>query len=152
MMGIVGNSAQIQRGEGIANIMSKDEKWESVGDFAADWSADKAVGFATDVLTEYGDALKAIICDNDDMSSAVQAYVNSVGREDIVCIGVDGNAGPLAMIKEGTLKATVLQDGAKQVETAIALIPDIIAGKEVEKNIMIPFTLVTSENVDEYLK
>jgi len=152
MMGIVGNSAQIQRGEGIANIMSKDEKWESVGDFAADWSADKAVGFATDVLTEYGDALKAIICDNDDMSSAVQAYVNSVGREDIVCIGVDGNAGPLAMIKEGTLKATVLQDGAKQVETAIALIPDIIAGKEVEKNIMVPFTLVTSENVDEYLK
>ena len=152
MMGIVGNSAQIQRGEGIANIMSKDEKWESVGDFAADWSADKAVGFATDVLTEYGDALKAIICDNDDMSSAVQAYVNSVGREDIVCIGVDGNAGSLAMIKEGTLKATVLQDGAKQVETAIALIPDIIAGKEVEKNIMVPFTLVTSENVDEYLK
>lgn len=152
MMGIVGNSAQIQRGEGIANIMSKDEKWESVGDFAADWSADKAVGFATDVLTEQGDALKAIICDNDDMSSAVQAYVNSVGREDIVCIGVDGNAGPLAMVKEGTLKATVLQDGAKQVETAIALIPDIIAGKEVEKNIMVPFTLVTSENVDEYLK
>ncbi|NLI41949.1 MAG: substrate-binding domain-containing protein, partial [Caldisericales bacterium] len=112
MMGIVGNSAQIQRGEGIANVMSKNDKWESVGDFAADWSADKAVQFATDVLTQYGDELKAIICDNDDMSSAVQAYVNSVDRKDIVCIGVDGNAGPLAMVKEGTLGATVLQDGA----------------------------------------
>ncbi|MHC1772012.1 MAG: substrate-binding domain-containing protein [Flexilinea sp.] len=152
MMGIVGNSAQIARGEGIANIMSKDDKWASVGDFAADWSADKAVGFATDVLTQYGDELKSIICDNDDMSSAVQAYVNSVDRKDIVCIGVDGNAGPLAMVKEGTLSATVLQDGAAQVKTAIALIPDIIAGKTVEKNIMVPFTLVTSENVDEYLK
>jgi len=152
MMGIVGNSAQIQRGEGIANIMGKNDKWESVGDFAADWSADKAVQFATDVLTQYGDELKAIICDNDDMSSAVQAYVNSVDRKDIVCIGVDGNAGPLAMVKEGTLGATVLQDGAAQVKTAIALIPDIIAEKEVEKDIMVPFTLVTKDNVDEYLK
>lgn len=152
MMGVVGNSAQIQRGEGIANIMGKNDKWESVGDYAADWSADKAVQFATDVLTQYGDELKAIICDNDDMSSAVQAYVNSVDRKDIVCIGVDGNAGPLAMVKEGSLGATVLQDGAAQVKTAIALIPDIIGGKEVEKNIMVPFTLVTKDNVDEYLK
>lgn len=152
MMGIVGNSAQMQRGEGIANIMDEDPTWESVGDFAADWSADKAVQFATDVITQYGDDIKAVICDNDDMSSAVQAYMNSIGREDVVCIGVDGNAGPLAMVKEGTLGATVLQDGAKQVETAIALIPDILAGKEVEKDVMVPFTLVTKDNVDEYLK
>ncbi len=119
MMGIVGNSAQIQRGEGIANIMGAQSTWSSVGDFAADWSADKAVSFATDVLTQYGDEIKAIICDNDDMSSAVQAYCNSVGRTDIVCIGVDGNAGPLQMVKDGTLLATVLQDGAAQVTTAV---------------------------------
>lgn len=152
MMGIVGNSAQIQRGEGIANIMGAQSTWSSVGDFAADWSADKAVSFATDVLTQYGDEIKAIICDNDDMSSAVQAYCNSVGRTDIVCIGVDGNAGPLQMVKDGTLLATVLQDGAAQVTTAVSLIPDVIAGKTVEKSIMVPFTLVTSENVDHYLK
>lgn len=152
MMGVVGNSAQQMRGEGIANVMGKSDKWESVGDFTADWSADKAVQFATDALTQYGDEIKAIICDNDDMSSAVQAYCNSIGREDIVCIGVDGNAGPLQMVKDGTLRATVLQDGAAQVTTAISLIPDIIAGKTVEKSIMVPFTLVTSDNVDDYLK
>lgn len=152
MMGIVGNSAQIQRGEGIANIMGAQSTWSSVGDFAADWSADKAVSFATDALTQYGDEIKAIICDNDDMSSAVQAYCNSIGRTDIICIGVDGNAGPLQMVKDGTLLATVLQDGAAQVTTAVNLIPDIIAGKTVEKSIMVPFTLVTSENVDQYLK
>lgn len=152
MMGIVGNSAQIQRGEGIANIMGAQSNWSSVGDFAADWSADKAVSFATDVLTQYGDEIKAIICDNDDMSSAVQAYCNSVGRSDIVCIGVDGNAGPLQMVKDGALLATVLQDGAAQVTTAISLIPDVIAGNTVEKSIMVPFTLVTAENVDQYLK
>ena len=152
MMGIVGNSAQIDRGQGIKNIMEKDAKWESVGDFAADWSADKAVQFATDAVNKYGAELKAIICDNDDMSSAVQAYCNSVERADIVCIGVDGNKGPMTMVKQGALKATILQDGAAQVKAGIALIPEILAGKEVEKTIMIPFVLVDSTNVDQYLK
>jgi len=151
MMGIVGNSAQIQRGEGILNIMSKLAHWESVGDFPADWSADRAVQFATDAITQHGADLKAIICDNDDMSSAVQAYVNSIGRQDIVCIGVDGNPGPLQMVKDGDLRSTVLQDGAGQVNAAIKLIPDIIAGKSVDKVIMVPFTLVTPFNVDNYL-
>jgi len=152
MMGIVGNSAQIDRGQGIENVLGADDSWTAIGDYAAEWSADKAVGFASDIVTEYGDKVNAIICDNDDMSSAVQNYVNSIDREDIVCIGVDGNAGPLGMVKAGTLRSTVLQDGAAQVTTAIALIPEIVAGGEVEKTIMVPFTLVTSENVDQYLK
>jgi len=152
MMGIVGNSAQIDRGQGIKNVLEADSKWESVGDFAADWSADKAVQFATDAVNKHGADLKAIICDNDDMSSAVQNYCNSVDRSDIVCIGVDGNKGPMTMVKQGTLRATILQDGAAQVKAGIGLIPDIIAGKEVEKTIMIPFVLVDSTNVDQYLK
>ena len=152
MMGIVGNSAQIDRGQGIENVLGQDSNWESAGDYAADWAADKAIQFASDVLTEYGDNIKAILCDNDDMSSAVQAYCNSVNREDIICIGVDGNAGPLQMVKDGTLKATVLQNGAAQAVTGIELIPDIIAGNDVEQNIMVPFTVVTSDNVDEFLK
>ncbi|MCF6335686.1 MAG: substrate-binding domain-containing protein, partial [Spirochaetales bacterium] len=152
MMGVVGNSAQIARGKGILKVLKNDSSWESVGDYAADWSGDKAVGFTTDILTEYGNDIKAIICDNDGMSSAVQNYVNSIGREDIVAIGVDGNAGPLAMVKAGTLRATIYQDGAAQVSTAISLIPKIIAGDNVDKEIMVPFVLVTSDNVDQYLK
>jgi ABC-type sugar transport system substrate-binding protein len=151
MMGIVGNSAQIQRGEGIANIMGAESTWSSVGDFAADWSADKAVSFATDVLTQYGDEIKAIICDNDDMSSDVKAYCNSVDRRNRLHRR-RRQCRPLQMVKDGTLRATVLQDGAAQVTTAISLIPDILAGKTVEKSIMVPFPLVTPDNVDQYLK
>ncbi len=152
MQGVIGNSAQIDRGKGIANTLGADSKFEMVGEYACDWSADKAVTNATDAITTYGDDIVAIVCDNDDMSSAVQNYCNSIGRKDIVCIGVDGNAGPLSMVKAGMLGATVLQDGASQVTTAINMIPDVIAGKQVEKSTMIPFVLVTSENVDQYLK
>lgn len=156
MMGVVGSSAQILRGQGIADKMNEETGWECVGDYAAEWLAEKAVAFATDVITQYGDELKAIVCDNDDMSSAVQAYCNSIGREDIVCIGVDGNKGPLTMVKEGTLRATVFQDGEGQVEYAInTILRAILTGETEGVNMQegnIPFILVTAENVDEYLK
>lgn len=156
MMGVVGSSAQIQRGAGIEKTMTADKGWTNGGDYAAEWLAEKAVGFATDAITQYGDKLTAIVCDNDDMSSAVQAYCNSVNRSDIVCIGVDGNEGPLTMVKEGTLGATVYQDGIGQCDYAIntitrALLTGNTDGVEMFKT-DIPFVLVTSENVDQYLK
>ncbi|HIR14960.1 MAG TPA: substrate-binding domain-containing protein [Candidatus Choladousia intestinavium] len=150
LQGIIGNSAQIQRGEGIVNTLDS-EKWELAADVPCDWAADKAVNAAQDYMAQYGDELKAIICDNDDMSSAAQQTCNEAGREDIVCIGVDGNQGPLSMIKEGTLGATVLQDGVGQVTAGIDAIKADIAGETVEKEYVVPFVLVTSENVDEYL-
>ena len=85
------------------------------------------------------------------MSSAAQAECNAKDRSDIVCIGVDGNQGPLQMVKDGTLGATVLQDAAGQVNAGIDAIVASIKGEKVEKNYIVPFVLVTSENVDEYL-
>jgi ABC-type sugar transport system substrate-binding protein len=156
MMGVVGSSAQILRGKGIMDLMNAESGWENVGDYPAEWLAEKAVGFTADVITQYGDELRAIVCDNDDMSSAVQAYCNSIGREDIVCIGVDGNEGPLTMVKEGTLRATVFQDGNGQVTYAIdTILRALITGKTEGVNMQngnIPFILVTQENVDQFLK
>ena len=150
--GIIGNSAQIQRGEGIANTIEKDSKWTKAADVPCDWDASKAVNAVDDYLAQHGKELKAIICDNDDMSSAAQAECNAKGRSDIVCIGVDGNQGPLQMIKEGTLGATVLQDAVGQVNAGIDAIVASIKGETVEKNYIVPFVLVTPENVDQYLK
>ena len=150
--GVIGNSAQIQRGQGIEELMKGNDKFESVGDFPCEWQADKAANVATDMMNQYGDELKAIICDNDDMSSAAQKACNDAGREDIVCVGVDGNENPLQMVKDGEMGATVLQDGPAQVEGAIDLIKKALNGEETEKEVMISFVLVTKDNVDEYLK
>ena len=126
-------------------------KWTKAADVPCDWDASKAVNTVDDYLAQYGDDLKAVICDNDDMSSAAQAECNAKGRSDIVCIGVDGNQGPLQMIKDGELGATVLQDAPGQVNAGIDAIVAAIKGETVEKNYTVPFVLVTSENVDDYL-
>jgi len=154
IQGVIGNSAQIQRGQGIHNILDKDSKWKMLdgAEQTGDWQADKAVNFAMDWLAKFGQGLNAIICDNDDMSSAAQNYVNSRNRRDIVCIGVDGNAGPMNMVKNGDLLATVFQDGVGQVLKGIELIMKVANGESVPKTNMVPFVLITKDNVDQYLK
>lgn len=150
--GAQGNSAQIARGEGMHEVMDANDKFELVGEaYNVEWSADSAVNQATDALTKYGDELVAVICDNDDMSSAVQRYMNSNGRSDVFCIGVDGNQGPIQMIKDGELGATIKQDGVGQLQRAMDIIQADIKG-ESWTNDPIPFVLVDASNCDQYLK
>lgn len=150
--GVIGNSAQIDRGTGIANAIN--DNLILYGEYACDWEGDKAVDAIMDALaTEYADEIVAVICDNDDMSSSVQTYVNSVGRSDIICIGVDGNSTPLEMIANGELQCTILQDGTGQLQAGIdAMLAYIEDGTEPESNVnIIDFVTVTIDNVDEYL-
>ncbi len=151
-LGVIGNSAQIQRGEGIKEVMDQHPEFEMVGESACDWQADKAADAASDAISKNGDELVAIICDNDDMSSSAQKTCNDQGRSDIVCVGVDGNQNPLQMVKDGEMGATVLQDGPGQVAGAVTMIETCLAGGTPEKEIMVPFVLVTKDNVDQYLK
>lgn len=151
--GILGNSAQIQRTEGMHNILDPHPEFEMVMDEDTQWSGEKAATVAENAIAQYGEELVAIICDNDDMSSAAQSACNAAGRSDIVCVGVDGNKTPLEMVKAGELGATVLQDGVGQLQAGIDAMVEDINGKAPEsKIVMVDFVLVTKDNVDEYLK
>jgi ABC-type sugar transport system substrate-binding protein len=150
IQGVLGNSAQIQRGEGIHSVMDKLDKFELVEEMTGNWNSSEAQNIATDALNKYGDELVAIICDNDDMSSGAQDVCNAAGRPDIVCVGVDGNNYPMSMVKEGKMLATVLQHGVGQVQAGIDIVVKISRGEKFEFNQDIPFVLITKENVDTY--
>ncbi len=150
--GILGNSAQIQRTEGMHALMDEHEEFEMVGDFDTKWDGNLAADAASDAISKYGDDLVAIICDNDGMSSAAQKMCNDKDRSDIICIGVDGVEVPLQMVKDGSMKATILQDGVGQINGAIDIVEKLVKGEEFDTNPVIPFVLVTEDNVDEYLQ
>ena len=152
--GILGNSAQIQRTQGMHEVLDELPEFEMVADEDTQWKGDLAASAAENAIAQYGDELVAIICDNDDMSSAAQSACNAAGRSDIICVGVDVNQTPLEMIKAGELGATILQDGVGQLQAGIdAMVTAIKEGKApAEKNMMVPFVQVTKDNVDEYLK
>jgi ABC-type sugar transport system substrate-binding protein len=152
IQGPIGNSAQLERGQGIHNIMDRQPNWKLLDEQPGNWLGEIATRFAEDWRTKHGPGLNAIICDNDDMSSAAQNVMNAAGRTDIICIGVDGNPGPLSMIKSGDLKATIYQDGIGQVSKAIDLVVELTKGNAIPKESWIDFVLITKENVDKFIK
>lgn len=151
--GILGNSAQIQRTEGMHNILDPHPEFEMVADEDTQWSGEKAATAAENAIAQYGEELVAIICDNDDMSSAAQSACIAAGRPDIICVGVDGNQTPLEMVKAGELGATVLQDGVGQLQGGIDAMVALIKDGTVptSNQVTVDFVLVTKDNVDEYL-
>lgn len=151
VQGVIGNSAQIERSEGIANIMGAAENWTMLDEQTGEWQAERAVRFAEDWLARFGDDLNAIICEDDGSSAAVQAAMNAAGREDIVCIGVNGEAAALAMIEAGEMLATIYQDGVGQVTAGVNLAIDALLGGEVPATTMIDFVLITADNVGDYI-
>ncbi|MFP3041128.1 substrate-binding domain-containing protein [Treponema primitia] len=152
IQGPIGNSAQLDRGTGMHNILDKDSNWKLLDEQSGEWQGEKAARFAEDWRTKYGAQLNALICDNDDMSSAAQNVMNAAGRKDIVAVGVDGNPGPLSMVKNGELQATIYQDGVGQVTKALDLLKQLIQGQSIPKRTMVDFVLITKDNVDRYQK
>lgn len=150
LQGIIGNTAAIQRTKGIHNVMDKQTGWKLLEEQSAEWSGDKASRFTQDWIALYGKELNAILCDNDDMAVAARLACLEAGRKDIVCIGVDATNAALAMIADGELDGTVRQDGHEQGRVAVEKAIALAQGKKVEQKTIIPFTVVTKENVSEY--
>ena len=86
------------------------------------------------------------------MSSAAQKMCNDNGREDIICIGVDGVEVPLQMVQDGSMKATILQDGVGQINGAISIVESLVKGEAFDPAPVIPFVLVTQDNVADYIQ
>ena len=151
LMGKLGNSAAIQRAEGVHNILDQYEGWTLLDEQDAEWSGDKASKFTQDWIQMYGDDLDAIICANDDMSVAAKSAAIAAGREDIVVIGVDAIEAALSMVQTGELEATVFQDGKGQGAGAAKAAVEVALGNEVEKEQWIPFMLVTIDNIADFI-
>ena len=151
LMGMMGNSAAIQRAEGVHNILDQYPGWELLAEVDAEWSGDKASKFTQDWIQAYGDDLDAIICANDDMSVAAKSAAIAAGREDIVVIGVDAIEAALSMVQAGELEATVFQDGLGQGSGAASTAVEVALGNEVSKEQWIPFVLVTLDNIADFV-
>lgn len=152
LQGAIGNSAQIGRGNGITNIFAKEPGIKLVEELTAKWQRDEAMRITEDWLQKYSD-IAAIVADNDDMSvGAMNAVMNAGRKKDIVIIGTDAIDDALTAVKAGNLDGTVFQNAAEQGKQAITVAYDIASGKTVEKNTMVPFVLITKDNISKYSK
>ena len=146
--GPMGQSGQVGRMAGFEEVGMLDY-FDVVATQTANWKRDEAMALAEDWITTYGDDLKAIICENDDMGMGALSAAQAAGRDDIIIGGVDGLDDA---VKDGSYGVSVLQDSAGQGRVGVDVAVAAAKGEEVEPDTRIPFRPSTKDNVDAYLE
>ena len=154
MDGYMGQAAQIKRAIGAKNILSKYPDIKVLAEQTAEWDRAKAMSLMENWIQAYGDKINAVFAHNDEMGmGAVQALEQAKLKDKVVVVSIDAIADALQAVKDGRLNATVFQDakgqGAGAVDLAIKFAKKEPVG---QKEVFIPFQLVTKENVDEFIK
>lgn len=148
--GPLGQSAQLERREGIDNILAQYPDIEVLADQTGNWSRAEGMTLMENWLNTF-EQIDGIVGENDEM--ALGAYnAAEAANLDIPAVGVDGITDALTAIKEGKMIGSMFQDGWGQAQKGVEVLLDAINGKEVEKNYWIDFELVTPENVDEFMQ
>jgi inositol transport system substrate-binding protein len=154
MLGVMGQSSQIDRSKGIQLYLRDDKAFnvQYLAEQTANWKTDQAMTLTENWLTQFNNQIDAIICQNDEMAlGAAQAVVAKNLKDKILVIGVDAIPGALQAIEKGEMDATVFQDAVGQGTGALAAVLEVIkTGKQESGRRMIPFKLVTKENVAQF--
>src|SRR5699024_189410 len=116
--GPMGQSAQLQRWEGINNVLADYEGIEILAYDTANWSRSEAMTLMETWLTTYGDEIDAVVAENDEMALGARQAIEAEGY-DIPCIGIDGITDAVTAIQNGGMIASDFQDAEGQISGAI---------------------------------
>lgn len=155
LLGILGNEATTKRTEGVEEVISTTyPNVKVLAKETGNWQRDQGLSITENYITTYGDELKAVIANNDEMAlGAIQALKNNNMLDKVAVAGLDAIPDALTAVEEGTLTCTVFQDANGQGGTSIKILHDTIQGNPpAEKVEYIPFQLVTKENVAYFKK
>jgi inositol transport system substrate-binding protein len=150
LMGKLDNEGALLRTEGNEEIAGKHAGLEIVDKQTGKWQRNEGMMVTEDWLNRFGTDLAAIASNNDDMALGAIQALKDAGREDVVIVGVDATPDGLAALEAGDLDATVFQDAAGQGGGGIMVAMKAAMGESVDKETMIPFKLVTPENLADF--
>ena len=152
--GYMGQAAQIKRAVGAKHILAKYPDIKVLAEQTAEWDRAKGMALMENWIQSYGDKINAVFAHNDEMGmGALQALEQAKLKSKVVVVSIDAIADALQAVKDGRLDATVFQDAKGQGSGAIDMAIQLIKKQPVEqKEVFIPFQLVTKENAERFMK
>lgn len=155
MMGPLENHAAHTRTKDIEDVIKRPEceGIKIIDKQVANWSRTQAYDLMTNWITS-GVEYDAVIANNDEMAIGAIQAIEASGRDmnSVVIAGIDATSDGLIAMKNGELDITVFQNATKQGEVAVLSAYQMAKGQSVERNIWIPFELVTPDNLHDYMK
>jgi erythritol transport system substrate-binding protein len=114
---------------------------------SANWSQPEAYSKMETIL-QANPNIKGVISGNDTMAMGAYAALAAAGRKDVIVVGFDGSNDVRDSIKQGGIKATVLQPAYRQAQMAVEQADAFIkTGKApAEEKQLMDCVLINAEN------
>lgn len=148
IMGIMGTNVAQDRSKGFNQIMAATDGFEIVAQQAADFDRAKAMEVMENIL-QANPEIDGVYAANDEMALGALEAIEAAGRlDEITLIGCDAIDPALEKIREGKQEATIAEPPFFLGKNAVFTALEVLAGTEVEADVILDSNLVTSENVD----
>ena len=126
---------------------------DCLDDQVGNWQRAEGQRLAANALTQFGDQIEVIFCNNDDMAMGAKVAIEAANRtinENIYLVGVDALAEAVQAVLDNQMTGTVLNDHIGQSHTAVDCAVKAANGQTLNKYYWVDYVKVTPENAAQY--
>ncbi|MEO8490890.1 MULTISPECIES: sugar ABC transporter substrate-binding protein [unclassified Pseudomonas] len=151
LLGDLANNATTNRTKGVKEVLAKYPNIKIEQEQSGTWLRDKGMTLVNDWLTQ-GREFDAVVANNDEMAIGAAMALKAAGTKagSVLIGGVDGTPDGLNAIAKGELAVSVFQDANGQAVGSVEAARKMAKHESVEQNVIIPFKLITPENVKDF--
>jgi len=151
LQGVIGMGSEFLRTQGIDEMLPSYPNVKELARKTANWDRQEGLTTMENWAQSFGEDIKAVIAENDEMALGAIQALESAGISDVVVVGVDGLQDAIQSIADGKMDCTFLQDADGQGQKCIEVCLNYLNGGEMEAEYNVPWQQITSENAAEYL-
>ncbi|PSJ45636.1 rhizopine-binding protein [Zobellella endophytica] len=147
LLGVLSNEATRERTKGVEEVVAKYPGIRILDKQTGNFYRNEGVDITSNWLLS-GLDIDAVVSNNDEMAIGAIMALQQSGKKDVIVGGIDATPDALAFMDKGLLDVTVFQDAAGQGRESVTTAVKLARGESVEQSIMIPYQLITPENVE----
>jgi inositol transport system substrate-binding protein len=151
LLGDLANNSTTNRTKGIKEVLTKYPQIKIEQEQTGIWLRDRGMTLVNDWLTQ-GREFNAVLANNDEMAIGAAMALKSAGTKpgSVLIAGVDGTPDGLNAITKGEMTVSVFQDAKGQAVGSVEAARKMAKKEAIEQNIVIPFKLITPDNVKDF--
>lgn len=151
LLGDLANNSTTNRTKGVKEVLAKYPDIKIEQEQTGIWLRDKGMTLVNDWLTQ-GREFDAVLANNDEMAIGASMALKSAGKEkgSVLIAGVDGTPDGLNAIAKGDMAASAFQDAKGQAVGSVEAALKMAKNEATEQNVVIPFKLITPDNVKDF--
>ena len=139
-----------ERIEGFLSVIDNNEKYKVINEAECDGQLEIAMPKMQEIIKQTPD-IDVVMALNDPSALGALAALEKNNKNDVMVYGIDGTPEIKALIgRNQMIVGTVAQSPIKMGQIAVENMYNILNGKKVEKNIIIPISLINKENLFKY--